>query len=193
MATPQITLTANLETILAGPSGIPIAGFLRVTLCGFGPQIPAIPGTCVLADAGVPQIVGPQEGSTAIALRLWGNDQIEPVNTFYEVAVLDENENVIQSGMYVFTGTTAYDLSSAAQILPPFNLGFLLYQMKYLPCAGSLVGGNRIFTAPGLVIAPTYNGVLLSSDQYSLAGNVITLNFDPELGDRIDALCIAAA
>ena len=196
-ATPGVTLTADLQTI--EPGGTLTGGYLRITLCGFGPQIPAVPGTCVLADGSVPQVVGPQ-GASALTVTLWGNDQIQPPNTFYEVAVLDKNQNAIQSGMYVFNSTPGnYDLSSAAQILPPFNMGFVLNQVKYLPCTGALVGGNQTFVAPGPVVAVTYNGVLLQRGvaspalSYTLASDnvTITLNFSPELGDRIDAICLA--
>lgn len=186
--TPQITLTANLESILAGAE---LGGYLRVTLCGYGPQIPAVPGTCMVADAGVPQYVGPQSGSTPISMQLWGNDVIQPANTFYEVAVLDANKDVIQCGMYQFTGSGTTDLSQAIQILPPFNLGFFIQTLRYARCTQVGLGGS-VYTAPGPVIAVAYNGVLMGSEFYSISGSQITLvGWSTELGDRIDAFCIA--
>lgn len=183
--TPQITLTANLETILAGAE---TPGFLEITLCGYGPTIPNVPGTCLLADGGIPQRIGPQAGSTPLSILLYGNDVIQPSGTFYSVAVLDQNLNVVQANNYNLTGSGTQDLSTLTPIVPPF--GFPIGGLRYMQCSGSLVGGNQVFTAPGPVIAPTYNGVLLSSSQYTISGNVITLNFSPELGDRIDALCV---
>ena len=182
--TPQITLTANLESI---NSGAELGGYLRITLCGYGPQLPAVPGTCMLADAGVPQIIGPQVGSTPISVELFGNDVIQPANTVYEISVLDQNKDVIQSGLYSFTGTQTVDLSQAAQIVQPY--GFPLGGLAYLACSGSIPG--TVFVAPGPVIAVTYNGVMLRQTLYTVAGNIITLLFTPEAGDRIDAFCIA--
>lgn len=184
--TPQITLTANLETILAGAE---TAGYLEITLCGYGPVIPSVPGTCLLADGGVPQRIGPQQGSTPLSILLYGNDVIQPAGTFYSIAVLDQNQNIVQANNYSLTGSGSQDLSSLTPMTAPY--GFPISGLRYLQCSGSLIGGNRVFTAAGPVVAPTYNGILLSSDQYSVSGNVITLNFSPELGDRIDAFCIA--
>lgn len=189
--TPAITLTANLESILDGTEN---AGWLRITLCGYGPALPVIPATCVLADAGVPLYVGPQVGSTPISVELWGNDVITPGMTFYEISVLDENKNVVQSGCYQLTGSGTFDLSTLTPIPPPS--GFPLGTLFINPCAGSIPGS--VFTAPGQVVAPFYNGIMvprglsLPTLSYTLdaSGTVITFNFATGLGDRVDALCI---
>jgi len=181
-----VNLSANLESVIEGAE---LGGYLRITLCGFGPVIPCVDGVAMLADAGIPQLIGPQQGSTPLTVALWGNDAITPQNTFYEIAVLDQDRNVIQTGMYQFTQGNNVDLSSAAQILPPF--GFLLTALRYQQCTGALIGGNRIFIAPGSAIAATYNGILMNSSQCTISGNVVTLSFDPEIGDRIDAFCIS--
>lgn len=187
---PGVTLSANLENVLGGTA---LGGYLRITLCGFGPVIPCIPGTGILANAGVPQIVGPQVGGTPISKSLWGNDAITPANTFYEIAVLDNDKNVIQAGLYQFANAAgAVDLSQAAQIVGPY--GFQLPSLASQACAGAIPGS--IYTAPGRPIAVFYNGVYLPPNQlapihsYSAAGEVITLNFATESGDRIDALCL---
>jgi hypothetical protein len=189
----MLTLTANLATILAGDLA---KGYLRITLCGYGPQCPSVPGTCMLADAGVPQMVGPQiDSATPLSVELYGNDVISPVNTFYEVAVLDANQDVVQANNYTLTGSGTSDLSELTPIMPPY--AFPIAALKYMPTTGALIGGNRIFNAPGPVIAATYNGIVLPDAATvtpgtlacTISGNVITLNFDPELGDRIDAFC----
>lgn len=186
--TPQITLTANLESIVAGGAA---AGYLRITLCGYGPQTPVIPGTAMLADAGVPQLIGPQAGSTALSVMLFGNDVIVPSGTVYEIAVLDANKDVIQANNYALTGSGSQDLSTLAPIVPPY--GFPIAGLAYAACAGS----GRNWTAPGGVLAVAYNGVLLTPNAtlptlgYTVAGNQITLNFpvtDPE--DSIYAFCL---
>src|SRR5215469_2552433 len=68
--TPQITLTATLDTIMGGGFE---GGWLRITLCGYGPAAPTVPGA-MLADAGIPQLLGPQAGGTALTIALFGND-----------------------------------------------------------------------------------------------------------------------
>lgn len=184
--TPQITLTANLESIVDGAE---LGGYLRITLCGYGPQLPSIPGTCMLGDAGVPQLVGPQEGTTPLSVELWGNDVITPANTFYEIAMLDQNKDVIQCGMYQFTGSGTTDLSNAPQILPPFNLGFVITTMKYASCAL----GGAVCTAPGPVIAVAYNGVFLDPAYYTINPSntsQFTLTWTPEPGDQFYAFCL---
>lgn len=189
--TPGFTLIANLEGIL----GEGIAGFLRVTLCGFGPILPAVQGVCMIADAGVPQLIGPQVGSTPIQVVLWGNELIFPPGTFYEIAVLDDKRNVVQTANYILTGAGGAgsgDLSNLIPIVPPW--GFPIGSLDYLPCTGS--GAN--WTAPGPVLAVAYNGVLMPMNMamptlsYTLdgTGKGITLNFTADLLDRIDAFVI---
>ena len=194
--TPQITLTANLESILAGAE---TGGYLRITLCGSGPIIPAVPGTSVLADALIPQILGPQVGSTPLSIELYGNDVIVPGPdvTFYEVAVLDKDKNVIQAGNYRFDGTETIDLSEAVQIVAPY--GFWLGFLKVVACTGAVPGTHYQVPAPALlIVAVLYNGVILDPTDYSVAPGTtnITLNFATEIGpdgtpDKINALCVA--
>lgn len=115
----EVTLNANLESILGGGEG---GGYLRIILCGSGAVIPVVAGTCVLEDATIPQLIGPQVGSTPISQLLFGNDVITPNGTFYEIAVLDGRKNVVQAGMYQFAqagGPNTVDLSTATQIPAP--------------------------------------------------------------------------
>jgi hypothetical protein len=186
--TPQITLTANLESIMGG---VAAAGYLRVTLCGYGQVAPAVPGTAMLADAGVPQLTGPQAGTTPISVTLFGNDVIVPAATFYDIAVLDAHKNVIQTGNYQFNGSGAFDLSTLQPITAPY--GFPLLSLEYRPCAGS----GTTYNAPGQpVLAVTYNGILMRPNlpapfnSYTVSGAVITLTFTADPLDRIDAFCI---
>jgi hypothetical protein len=190
--TPQITLTANLETIAGG--GLQ-AGYIRVTLCGYGPITPAVPGAGLLADSGVPQFVGPQTAAgTPLQVQLYGNDVITPANTFYEIAVLDANKNVIQANNYQFSGSGSFDLSSLAPIVPPY--GFPIGNLVYEPCTSN---SAVQWVAPGPVMAVSYNGILLPEglsfpiNSYTLAADNVTinLNFATEPpGDRIDAFCV---
>lgn len=191
---PGVTLTANLASIIGETEG---GGYLRITLCGSGPVIPVVAGTCVLEDATIPQYVGPQVGSTPIQAILFGNDVITPGpnTTFYEIAVLDSNKDVIQAGLYQFLNSAgAVDLSSATPYIGPY--GFYLPLLAYLACSGAFPG--TVYVAPGPVIAIAYNGELLPRGlafpilSYTLAPDQVTatLNFNTEAGDQVDALCI---
>lgn len=60
--------------------------------------------------------------------------------------------------------------------------------LKYLPCTGS----GKLYSAPGPVVAVSYNGILLMRGRgFSESGGIINLNFSTEEGDRIYALCVA--
>lgn len=111
MASPGVTLTVNLQDT----SGQPNAGaFLRVTLCQYGQSLPRVIGTAMLAQ--VLQRLPLPAGT--ISLTLWGNYQISPAGTFYEIAVLDKSKNVVQAGMYRFDAAGTFDLSTLGQIFP---------------------------------------------------------------------------
>ena len=191
--TPGITLTATLEdftgALVSSPGN---QGKLRIALCGYGPVIPVVAATAIIAKPGPFDIL-----STAgvISIKLWGNDVITPAGTYYSIMVLDGDDNVVQCGMYQFSGTATIDLSSASPIVPtpPLPGGTTL---TYLPCVGAVPGA--VYTAPGQIVALFYNGVAMPYGQampilsYTAAGNVATLNFTTEAGDpndRIDALC----
>ncbi len=158
-----------------------------VTLCGYGPQLPSIIGTSMIARPGPIYI---ESTSGTFSIPLWGNDQIVPGGTYYTVSLLDGQGNVVQCGAFQFTGSGLQDLSNASQILPPFNLGFQVTRLEYLPCNSPPRLPNNVFTAPGPPIAVAYNGVLLGAEYYTILNTQITLTFTTELGDRIDAFCI---
>jgi hypothetical protein len=69
---------------------------------------------------------------------------------------------------------------------------FALSKLRYAPCAGIVPG--RYYTSAGAgVLAVAYNGILLPRGQaqpvnsYTATGSVISLNFQTQMGDRIDA------
>jgi hypothetical protein len=114
-------LTANLLTILG--EGVE-HGYLRITLCGYGMVTPAIATVGMLADAGIPQLLGPQtDAVTPLLITLPRNNVITPAGTFYEIAVLDQNQNVIQTENYQFNGPGPFDLSTSSPVTPPSQGG----------------------------------------------------------------------
>jgi hypothetical protein len=117
MPTPNITLTANLSSILASGSFEQNAGII-ITLCGFGAYIPAVSGVGMLIDAGNPLKIK-QPTSSVISQVLWGNDQITPAGTFYDIAIFDSSGQVVQRGNYQFTGSAhSVDLSTIQPNVP---------------------------------------------------------------------------
>ena len=199
MATPNITLTATLLDYSGNELGSATQpAWLRIALCGFGPTLPCVVGTANLGKISswfvdIPYVGVPLTGGTAI--KLWGNDQITPAGTYYAISILDTQKNVLQTGIYQFTGgPLTIDLSNAVQIVPPFGFPLSLLQVKGCTPNPVSAPGTTVFTAAGavIVIAVFYNGVLMRpTTDYTVAGNVITLTFGAEIGDNVYALCVA--
>jgi hypothetical protein len=194
MATPQITLTATLVDYSGAALGSATQpAWVRIALCNYGPTLPCIPGTANIGKVSSWFVDVPYPGAQ-ITVKLWGNDQITPAGTYYQISVLDTNRNVVQSGIYQFTGMATIDLSSAPQITPPQPAG--LAQLVFQACTGAVPGTN--YTAPGQIVAVAYNGVLLEPGlsapelSYTVTGSTIALNFSTQAGDRIYALCIVS-
>jgi len=192
MATPDITLAVNLDDLSGNQLGDSIApAKIRITLCGFGPTLPRIPATTMLAKTGPFDTL--YQGALA-NIKLWGNDQIAPSGTFYSIEILDVDDNVVQCGAYRFTGgPQTIDLSTAPQILPPygFNIGFLAVRNT------TGVYPGTVYQAPGFVVMVMLNGVPLDPNasptpDYTLSLNNthITLSFTTATADKINALCI---
>jgi hypothetical protein len=123
VATPNITLTATLDDLVgdaAGSAANPAK--LRIALAGYGPALLRIVGTAMVAKPGPYFFFDIGAG---ISTLLWGNDQVTPAGTYYEIAVLDGDDNVVQCAAYSFTGgPLTIDLSNATPIGPsgPFSI-----------------------------------------------------------------------
>jgi hypothetical protein len=182
-ATPNITLTATLldysgNTI--GTSAQP--AWLRIALCGFGGVLPAIAGTGNITKITSWFVDIPFTG-TALSVKLWGNDQISPSGTYYAISLLDTQKNVLQTGIYQFTGTQTIDLSNAPQIVqPPVPQ---IFNLVTLATAGSVPGS--VFTVPTPIWGNTlqavfYKGVFYprvkgATTNWALIGQTLTMNF----------------
>src|ERR1700749_2219679 len=98
MATPGVTLTATLQDTSGADN--PIAA-LRITLFYFGQDVPRIFGISVLAK--IKQHIKSSTG--VFSIPLWGNYQITPLpatgyaGTFYEIAVIDGKNQVVQAAI----------------------------------------------------------------------------------------------
>jgi len=192
--TPQITLTATLQD----QSGQPLPkAQLIITLCGYGPKLPCIIGTSMLAQ------VGPVEYTLldgTADIPLWGNDVITPAGTFYSIQLVDNKKNVVQAGIYQFTGSGTIDLSNAPQILPGPG-GGITPPLQYLTSTLWQVGigqGTNVYTLPRSVynnqlLGLYYNGTLqIPGLHYTLTNRTITLtNWSTQAGDNLFALYVA--
>lgn len=162
--TPQITLTATLLDYSGAPIGSANApAYLRIALCGFGQTLPSIPGTGTIAKvASWPGDI-PFTGALLTVL-LWGNDVITPGpnKTYYSIAVLDANKNVVQSGAYQFSGTQTIDLSNAPQIYP---------------VTPTPPGGTAVLTNPPGAALQTITGSLDIIGNLQVTGSITGGNF----------------
>jgi hypothetical protein len=142
--------------------------------------LPAVPGTSNIA------LVGPKEyfsTGAAISIPLWGNDAIAPAGTYYEIAVIDGQQNVVQCGAYRFTGTETIDLSQALQ---------LLTGVTYLTAAvpnGAFPGSSYSLPLPFQNAAGDpllyYGGLLQDPQWFEIAANFLSLNFETAAGDSM--------
>lgn len=115
MATPNTTLYAALDDLLGNAAGSTAnPAKLRIALCGYGPSLPRISGTAMLAKVGPYDIYST---GAAITINLWGNDQIVPANTYYQISILDGNDNLVQTAAYQFAAGS-YDLSTLTPYIP---------------------------------------------------------------------------
>lgn len=106
------TVTATLDNV--GDGALTSAAFVRFKLRNFSGFIPRIIGTAVVAET---QIDAFPNGSGQISQQIWGNDNLDPANTFYTVEYWSLGR-ITSSANYSITGATV-DLDSAPQINPP--------------------------------------------------------------------------
>lgn len=198
MATPAVTLTAKLEDFIGGAVGsVANPAKMCVALCGFGPQLPRIAGTAMIARPG-PIYIESIDGN--ISTPLWGNDVIIPPNTYYTVSLLDGQGNVVQCAAYQFTGAGSFDLSTFPPILHP-GQGTLSPQglQTWSHNITLAEGPGTVYTLPSTPFpgAPFLffrSGLLLNQGtppfgRYTLSGNTITFtDSGTEVGDTLYAL-----
>lgn len=199
MPSPGITLTATLQDVsgvAVGSAGNPSK--IAVALCGYGPFLPRVSGTSLLARVG-PIYVESANGNFTI--ELWGNDVITPPGTYYTVSLIDGQGNVVQTAAYQFTGTGSFDLSSFAPMPYPGQGGLTVPQGMQLWNHNVTLaeGPGTIYTLPsspyvGMPFLLFRSGLLLTVGnppfgQYTRAGNTITFtDAGTEVGDTLYAV-----
>ena len=128
----------------------------------------------------------PFVGSTLNVL-LWGNDVITPAGTYYAISILDTQKNVVQSGIYQFTGTQTIDLSNAVQVVQPNPMSNPIQKIYYLQCIVPTTSVT-LQSAPSFpsLTQVFWNGILqIPGVGYTISGSTVSLNFTAEPGDNI--------
>ena len=193
MASPTITLTARLQDFCgnnAGTTGNPAK--LRIALVGYGAALPRIAGTSVLAQ------VGPwyySDTGTGISLTLYGNDVITPLGvTYYDIAVIDGDGNMVQCAGYQFSGTETVDLSNATPFNPPPYPAYAV-PLEYVAVTPQPPqAANAVYTAPGPIVMVFYNNQPQAKgvNWFPVGTSVtqFTLNFATYSGETVYVLCL---
>lgn len=192
-AEPEITLTATLQDLTG--QDIDNAS-LSITLCGYGQTLPRIAGTAMIAKTGPMKFVLATGATTDISL--WGNDQITPGGTYYAIEVIDDKNNIVQSGIYQFNGAQTIDLSNAPQLnvapAPPAPFFTMLqpYPDRFVAEAGQTVFAltKSPFAAKVLIVA--VGGIVQDPETYSVENaNQLILDFATQNGDIVNAIYLA--
>lgn len=111
-------IIGKLSKIIRTPDGVNLVaepGSVEFALCNYGSHNPRTNiGTSFGA---VQQTITVNPGDGAFALFLFGNDIIDPPNTYYTYTVKNENGDTLQCTAYFFLNGEDYDLDFA----PPFD------------------------------------------------------------------------
>lgn len=109
MPTPAATVTGTLQDL----TGTANVGSIQFELVNFGANVPRVTGTGIIAQTSNTAVAN---GSGVFSVTLWGNDQITPSGTYYNVNFLSSSGFLIASVPYSITGTGG-DLSSLAPLV----------------------------------------------------------------------------
>ncbi len=100
------TITGTLQTITGGNIQ---NGVVSATLVNFGNNVPKVIGTSILAQ---PVITTLSAVDGTFSLSLYGNDVINPANTYYTITYEDALGRLYATGSYTFTDGSSYNLNS---------------------------------------------------------------------------------
>lgn len=134
------TVTCQLQT--AADVNLQGNSFVRFRLRNFAGFVPRVDGVGIIAE---PQIdVLPNAGGV-ISTTLWGNDNIDPTNTYYTVEWWAGGRITSQAN-FIITGAS-FDLDSAAQLNPPPQPGTSGLTPLLLETSGVKNGSQQKFNA----------------------------------------------
>lgn len=141
MASPGFTLTASFLS----PTG-PSTGYLKITLTGYGTQIPRVVGTGTFAPISYSSAIG-----SSVSVTLYGNDQITPTNaTYYLISQYNADGTPILLNVPYQLGGASGDLSSLTPLSPTPPT------IQTFPTVGA-ASALGIFSIPSLTWTLTHN------------------------------------
>lgn len=147
------------------PAGTPVNATLDVALCGYGSQVPRVPGYALMGRLTEQNIT--VDGDGKFEFTVAGNDEIVPAGTYYTVTVKDENGDIAQVNAYQFIGGITYDLSIAQPYdpnQPPPPLPPLISnQLLIVPWSETPMFDGSAFTAWQITLAGTTDGAQLEN------------------------------
>jgi hypothetical protein len=144
MATP-CTVTGNMQTLSAG--AIPQGTILfQLTNIGIGNPIRVV-GTALFPAI---TFVVQSASNGSFTTQLWGNDNIDPANTLYQVTFRDSSGNEIGPILYSITGTVVNldNLAATSTVLPPV-LFSIPNSARFTASGTSLTSGDFTLTGWG--------------------------------------------
>lgn len=98
-----VTITGTFEKITGASTGS-----VKFTLTNYSAlSVPRVAGTGIIANTSYTSVAG-----SSFSVALYGNDQITPANTVYQVTLFDANGNIVANANYSITGAGPYDLSN---------------------------------------------------------------------------------
>lgn len=109
----MITITGNLKDVFGNPD---LLAGLRVTLNGYGPNMPRVSGTGIIVNPDV-QVTMPGDGTFSFTVN--GNDVITPGpnTTFYSIAFQPGSGGTVKTLNYQFSGSGSFDLSTLSPMV----------------------------------------------------------------------------
>jgi hypothetical protein len=126
-----MSTAVHLSGTLQSVAGAGSAGTVVISLVNFGDNPPLVSGTMLAAPVTV-SIQAAANGTWSTTL--WGNDQLSPKNTFYQVQVIPAGAQVpAWAASYIFNSGT-YDLSTQTPVsqtlqpVPPYVLSGIVAQ-----------------------------------------------------------------
>jgi hypothetical protein len=196
LTSPGCTLLGTLADV----SGNVIAGAtVTMSLCNYGPSIPYISGSSIFAQLVISAV---SNSYGYFTMPFYGNYQVNPTNTFYQVTValpgytslytdsnLNESYQFLAGGSFDISTITPLNNAYYNPVIPP-NFSYLTFSYEEVP-AGTINGSNATFTLANTPV-PTgslnlyENGLRMTRGiAYTISSNTITYNagYIPQDGD----------
>ena len=130
---PDVQVTGTFNTVTSPVQTAEVEnGTAEWALCGYGSQIPRIPGQAMVARLSEPIATTINAGTFTV--WLYNNVLIAPPGTYYTLTIRNSNGDIAQINAYRFTaagnyeidGLTPYDPNQPPPALPPLILNLLL-------------------------------------------------------------------